>query len=37
VSIESTRETMMRFFAAEHGDVSMMAEDVVFKFHHRDR
>jgi len=30
MSIESTRETMMRFFNSEHGDVSMMAEDVVF-------
>ena len=30
MSIESTREIMMRFFDAEHGDVSMMAEDVVF-------
>lgn len=37
MSIESTRETMNRFFNAQHGDVSMMAEDVVFKFHHRDR
>ena len=30
MSIESTRETMNRFFNAQHGDVSMMAEDVVF-------
>jgi steroid delta-isomerase-like uncharacterized protein len=30
MSIESTRETMMRYFSSEHGDVSMMAEDVVF-------
>ena len=30
MSIESTRETMLRYFNAEHGDVSMMAEDVVF-------
>ncbi len=30
MSIDSTRETMMRFFNAAHGDVSMMAEDVVF-------
>jgi predicted ester cyclase len=30
MSIESTRETMLRYFGAEHGDVSMMAEDVVF-------
>ena len=30
MSIESTRETMLRYFNAEHGDVSMMASDVVF-------
>jgi len=30
MSIESTRETMNRFFNAQHGDVSMMADDVVF-------
>jgi len=30
MSIESTRDTMMRFFKAEHGDASMMADDVVF-------
>jgi steroid delta-isomerase-like uncharacterized protein len=30
MSVESTRETMMRYFNSEHGDVSMMAEDVVF-------
>jgi steroid delta-isomerase-like uncharacterized protein len=30
MSIESTRETMLRYFNSEHGDVSMMAEDVVF-------
>jgi len=30
MSIESTRETMMRYFNSEHGDVSMMANDVVF-------
>ena len=30
MTIESTRETMMRYFNSEHGDVSMMAEDVVF-------
>jgi steroid delta-isomerase-like uncharacterized protein len=30
MSIESTRETMMRYFKSEHSDVSMMAEDVVF-------
>jgi len=30
MSIESTREVMMRYFNAEHNDVSMLAEDVVF-------
>jgi steroid delta-isomerase-like uncharacterized protein len=30
MSVESTRETMMRYFNSEHGDTSMMAEDVVF-------
>ena len=30
MSMESTRETMMRYFNAEHSDVSMMADDVVF-------
>ena len=30
MSIESTRATMLRYFNSEHGDVSMMAEDVVF-------
>jgi steroid delta-isomerase-like uncharacterized protein len=30
MSTESTRETMMRYFNSEHGDVSMMADDVVF-------
>ena len=30
ISVESTRATMMRYFNSEHGDVSMMAEDVVF-------
>jgi hypothetical protein len=30
MSIESTRETMQRYFNSEHGDVSMMASDVVF-------
>ena len=30
MSIESTRETMLRYFNSEHGDVSMMADDVVF-------
>ena len=30
MSIESTRETMLRYFNSEHSDVSMIAEDVVF-------
>jgi len=30
MSVESTRQTMQRYFNSEHGDVSMMAEDVVF-------
>jgi hypothetical protein len=30
MSAESTRETMMRYFNSEHGDTSMMADDVVF-------
>ena len=30
VSVESTQATMMRYFNSKHGDVSMMAEDVVF-------
>ena len=30
MSIESTRNTMTRYFNSEHGDVSMMADDVVF-------
>ena len=30
MSVESTRETVMRFFNAEHSDTSMMADDVVF-------
>jgi steroid delta-isomerase-like uncharacterized protein len=30
MSVESTRETMLRYFNSEHSDVSMMAEDVVF-------
>jgi steroid delta-isomerase-like uncharacterized protein len=30
VSIEKTRETMLRYFNSEHSDVSVMAEDVVF-------
>lgn len=30
MSEASTRDTMMRYFNSEHGDVSMMADDVVF-------
>lgn len=30
MSEASTRETMLRYFNSEHGDVSMMADDVVF-------
>ncbi len=30
MSIESTRDLMTRYFEAQHGDVSMMADDVVF-------
>ena len=30
MSMQSTHETMMRYFNSEHSDVSMMAEDVVF-------
>src|SRR5688572_31515775 len=30
MSIETTRETMQRYFDSGHTDVSMMAEDVVF-------
>ena len=30
MSVESTRATMMRYFSSERGDVSMMADDVVF-------
>ncbi len=30
MSVESTREVMTRYFDAEHSDVSMMADDVVF-------
>lgn len=30
MSVEKTRETMMRFFNASHNDVSMLAEDVIF-------
>ena len=30
MSVESTRQVMMKYFNSEHSDVSMMAEDVVF-------
>jgi steroid delta-isomerase-like uncharacterized protein len=30
MSIESTRETMQRYFDSDHSDASMLAEDVVF-------
>ena len=30
MSVESTRDVMTKYFNAEHGDVSTMAEDVVF-------
>lgn len=30
MSIESTRDIMLRYFNAEHGDVSILADDVVF-------
>ena len=30
MSVERTREVMNRYFAADHSDVSMMADDVVF-------
>jgi steroid delta-isomerase-like uncharacterized protein len=30
MSAESTREVMEKYFRSEHGDVSMMADDVVF-------
>ena len=30
MSVESTREVMMRYFNSEHSDVSAMADDVVF-------
>lgn len=30
MSVDSTRATMLRYFNSEHGDVSMMADDVVF-------
>ncbi len=30
MSVESTKETLLKYFSSEHGDVSMMAEDVVF-------
>ena len=30
MSVESTREVLMKYFNSEHSDVSMMANDVVF-------
>lgn len=30
MSVESTKEVMNRYFAANHDDVSMLADDVVF-------
>ncbi len=30
MSVESTREVMMRYFQSDHSDTSMMADDVVF-------
>jgi len=30
MSVESAREMMLRYLNAEHGDASMLAEDVVF-------
>ncbi len=30
MSVESTRAVMMQYFGSEHGDVSVMADDVVF-------
>ena len=30
MSLESTREVMMKYLASEHSDISMMAPDVVF-------
>jgi predicted ester cyclase len=30
MSVDSTKETMLRYFNSEHDDVSMMANDVVF-------
>lgn len=31
MSVETTRDVMTRFFNAAHGDVSMLADDVIFK------
>ena len=31
MSVESTRQVVMRYFDSEHGDLSMMAPDVVFR------
>ena len=30
MSVESTREVMLKYFGSAHGDTSMMADDVVF-------
>ncbi len=30
MSVESTQETMMRYFSSEHSDDSLMTEDVIF-------
>ena len=30
MSVESTQQVMQRYFSAEHNDVSMLADDVVF-------
>ncbi|OQY80122.1 MAG: hypothetical protein B6D41_21605 [Chloroflexi bacterium UTCFX4] len=30
MSVDSTKETMLRYFNSEHDDISMMANDVVF-------
>jgi predicted ester cyclase len=37
MSVESTKDTMMRYFSSEHGDLSMMAEDVVFTIMETDQ
>ncbi len=30
MSVDSTREVMMKYFNSEHSDVNMMADDVIF-------